>query len=305
MLKPSMRKQSRPARTFFLAERVLIPFSLAVVLAASAGTGRAQVGLASPTLTTQVQSAAIAAGEQTSDTATLTGSTPLATGTITFNLYGPDDDTCGSPIFTTQVSVTGDGDYSSDSDPFTPTAPGTYRWIASYSGDALNNPVSGTCGDTNESVVVSPGPATHFSVGGPTNATAGSPENFAVTALDQYDNIATGYTGSVSFSSTDSFADLPGISPLTSGVGNFTVTYYTAGTQTVTAKDTVDSGITGTSPNVAVAAGPEDHLVIVQEPTDTTAGSSITPAVAIQIQDQFGNLTSSTASVTMAIGTNP
>ena len=37
---------------------------------------------------------------------------------------------------------------------FTPTAVGTYRWIARYSGDANNDPVSGACGDTGEQVVV-------------------------------------------------------------------------------------------------------------------------------------------------------
>ena len=37
---------------------------------------------------------------------------------------------------------------------FTPTQPGTYRWVASFSGDANNNPVSGACNDPNETVVV-------------------------------------------------------------------------------------------------------------------------------------------------------
>jgi hypothetical protein len=50
--------------------------------------------------------------------------------------------------------VNGDGDYVSD--PFTTAAEGTYRWIASYSGDASNNTVSGACNDANESVVVGP-----------------------------------------------------------------------------------------------------------------------------------------------------
>ena len=39
----------------------------------------------------------------------------------------------------------------------TPTAAGTYRWVASYSGDAPNTlGDSGACNDANESVVVSP-----------------------------------------------------------------------------------------------------------------------------------------------------
>jgi len=50
---------------------------------------------------------------------------------------------------------------------FTPSAAGTYYWIASYSGDANNTPVSGSCGDIGESSVVqpvTPGVTTHPAV---------------------------------------------------------------------------------------------------------------------------------------------
>jgi hypothetical protein len=39
---------------------------------------------------------------------------------------------------------------------FTPTAPGTYLWTASYSGDVNNNPASSPCNDANESVTIRP-----------------------------------------------------------------------------------------------------------------------------------------------------
>ena len=39
-----------------------------------------------------------------------------------------------------------------------PTQAGTYRWVASYSGDAANTAISGACGDANETVTVSPAP---------------------------------------------------------------------------------------------------------------------------------------------------
>ena len=51
---------------------------------------------------------------------------------------------------------------------FTPTTAGTYRWIAAYSGDANNAPVTGACNDANENVVVDQ--AT------PTIATTASPD---------------------------------------------------------------------------------------------------------------------------------
>jgi hypothetical protein len=106
----------------------------------------------SPSLST-VSSAPITLGGAIADTATLAG-TYSGTGTITFNLYGPNDAGCGTPIFTSAKTVSGNGNYGSDA--FTPTAAGTYRWIASYGGDLNNNPISGTCTSPNESVLVSP-----------------------------------------------------------------------------------------------------------------------------------------------------
>jgi len=70
---------------------------------------------------------------------------------VTFNLYGPDDATCATSIFTdTKPLVAGVATSAS----FVANVGGTYRWIASYSGDANNNAVSGACNDENESVFV-------------------------------------------------------------------------------------------------------------------------------------------------------
>ena len=99
-----------------------------------------------------VASPSAPAGSAIHDTAHVTGgSNP--TGTITFRLYGPDNDTCAAPaVFTSTVTVSGVGAY--DSAPFTPTAAGTYRWVASYSGDDSNGSVATACDDPTESVVV-------------------------------------------------------------------------------------------------------------------------------------------------------
>ncbi|MEV0457686.1 choice-of-anchor A family protein [Catellatospora methionotrophica] len=110
-------------------------------------------GTPTPDLTTSASSN-VTLGGQVSDTATLAGG-DNATGMIMFNLYGPGDATCSGPaVFTSSVTVDGDGVYPSDD--FTPTAPGVYRWIASYGGDANNAGVSTACNDANESVVVGP-----------------------------------------------------------------------------------------------------------------------------------------------------
>ena len=69
----------------------------------------------------------------------------------------------------------------------------------------------------------------------------GRAQTFTVTAEDPYGNVATGYTGTVEFTSSDTAAILPGNTPSRSanqGVQTFSVTFETAGTQSVTVTDT-------------------------------------------------------------------
>jgi hypothetical protein len=115
------------------------------------GPEHVQITNCSGISTTAVATATL--GDPISDTATLTGATTDAGGTITFRLYS--DDACTVEINTglTPVAVNGNGDYNSGN--YTPTSTGTYYWIASYSGDPSNSPSAGECGDEGESSVVS------------------------------------------------------------------------------------------------------------------------------------------------------
>jgi hypothetical protein len=109
------------------------------------------VSQANPTLVTHASRDTFV-GKRVFDTATLAGGVD-PTGTITFDLYGPGDATCSrTPVFSTTVPVDGDGDYRSRG--FKTSVPGTYQWIASYSGDENNAAVSTECGDPKEKVVV-------------------------------------------------------------------------------------------------------------------------------------------------------
>jgi hypothetical protein len=132
-----------------------------------------------PVLTTQAGAGPVILGNPVTDTATLTntahdpgtggpagstdGSINPATlgddadGTITFTLY--KDNACtvlatGTGTNPQTVSVSGDGTYGPVS--FIPDAPGTYHWVASYSGDLPNTLASGpsACLDENEDVEV-------------------------------------------------------------------------------------------------------------------------------------------------------
>lgn len=62
----------------------------------------------------------------------------------------------------------------------------------------------------------------------------------------------------------------------------------------------------GPDPVSPPCVGPPHHLAFGQQPTNTTAGAAISPPLTVRVEDQAGNLvTSSSASITLAIGTNP
>ncbi len=109
---------------------------------------------------------------------------------------------------------------------------------------------------TSSAISVSPAKASQFVLAGlPSSAAAGASETFTLTAKDAYGNVATGYTGTVSFTSTDTRAHLPSNFTFTTadaGKHSFSVTFETAGSQTVTAKDAT-SNISATTSAVSVA----------------------------------------------------
>jgi hypothetical protein len=110
-----------------------------------------------PTIATRATTP-VTVGATISDTAIVSGGTD-PTGTVDFALYGPNDATCsGEPIFTSNGRALTNG--TATSAPFTTTVAGTYRWIASYNGDANDTAVSGSCNDANETSVVNPPGAT-------------------------------------------------------------------------------------------------------------------------------------------------
>jgi probable HAF family extracellular repeat protein len=116
-------------------------------------------------------------------------------------------------------------------------------------------------------------PATHFSVvPASTAATAGSALNITVTALNASNSVATEYSGTVHFTSSDSQAVLPANSTLTNGVGTFSVTLKTAGLQTVTATDSM-SAISGTSGSINVSSSAATHLSVSAPPSAVTGNA--------------------------------
>lgn len=135
------------------------------------------------------------------------------------------------------------------------------------------------------SVAVSAGAATHFALTNlaPTS-TAGVAQPFTLTAFDAHGNVATGYAGTVHFSSGDGAAALPADATLAGGAGAFSVTFKTAGAQTVTA---ADGGITG-SASSQVSPAAASTCAMSGVPASTTTLVPFSPAVTFS--DAFGNL---------------
>ena len=153
--------------------------------------------------------------------------------------------------------------------------------------DATNN-----LSDTETAITVQPAAARTFTATGfPTNAVAGTAYNVAVTALDAYDNVAAGYTGTVAFSSSDGHAVLPASYKFTAadaGTHSFSVTLETAGTQSITVTDTVTPSIKASEGNIDVQAAAATTLKIAGFPATETAGAA--SQVTVTAYDAFGNL---------------
>jgi hypothetical protein len=203
--------------------RLVIASLLTVVVVASLQTvAWADARLADPVLANQASPSGFPAGVSIYDSATL-GQGDNPTGTITFRLFGPSDPTCsGAPLFTSTTSVAGNAYYTSGY--FPAAVAGTYRWIASYSGDADNNPASSRCDDAGAAVMVGKRTPTLNAAASPVSGT-GTITNTATLANGAG---GSGPTGTLKFS-------LYGPNNLTcAGTPIFTSTSAVAGTGTHT-----------------------------------------------------------------------
>ena len=157
-------------------------------------------------------------------------------------------------------------------------ASGTTSVVVSQGVAAFSNLVLDTAGNyrfqatsstnltaaTSAAFTIIPAAASKFSVSGiPPSVIAGIAETFTVTAQDAFGNVATGYSGTIRFSSSDSEATLPANATLIDGVGTFSARFNTAGTQSITATDTANNSITGSETGVTVTGTAPSVLSIV------------------------------------------
>jgi hypothetical protein len=149
---------------------------------------------------------------------------------------------------------------------------------------------SGFTGSQAYTLTVDPAVAASFVVSGfPSPTTAGVAGNFSVVARDAFGNVATGYGGTVHFTSSDRQAVLPANATLSGGTGTFNATLKTAGSQSLTAQDTLNASLSGSQSGIVVNPAATSKFVVSGFPSPVTAG--VAGTFTVTAEDTFGNLT--------------
>src|SRR5262249_11801590 len=139
--------------------------------------------------------------------------------------------------------------------------------------------------------------------------TAGVSNTFTLTVRDSIGQVATGYTGTVFFSSTDVQAGLPASYTFTAadaGVHTFSATFRTAGAQTLTARDA--AGLNGTEPGIVVSpaafAGFRVSTSIFNPEGMLVTADAVIP-ISVRAVDAFGNTVTGYAGTVVFSSTDP
>ena len=146
-------------------------------------------------------------------------------------------------------------------------------------------------------VAVNTGQASMFLITLPSSATAGTSFTMNVTAQDESGKTVTNYAGTITFTSSDGQAVLPGASTLTSGTGTFTVTLKTAGSQTITA---IDTAIASVSPMITVNPAAASKLIYTAGTSQSISANAVSSVITVQRQDPYNNPTT-TGGITVSL----
>jgi hypothetical protein len=158
-----------------------------------------------------------------------------------------------------------------------------------FNNDGATDLAVTNSGTNDVSVLINHAEADHLLVSAPSTVTAGTPFTITVTAETVCGNVANYFTGTVHFSSSDVLAGLPPDYTFTAadqGVHSFTVTLETAGTRSITARDTLFPADSG-SASVLVVPAPASTFSL-SAPGSATAGVAFT--ATLTAYDPFGNV---------------
>ena len=166
----------------------------------------------------------------------------------------------------------------------------------------LSASAPGLSSATSNSFVINAASASQLTISTqPSNTTAGSSFTVVATLLDAFGNTAD---GSANVSLSLAGATLSGTSTVAAvnGVATFNdIRIDEAGTYTLSLS-TASLGPVATN-SFSIAAASASQLVFTAQPGNSTAGVAISPAIAVAIQDAFGNPVTSTDTISLAIAT--
>lgn len=141
----------------------------------------------------------------------------------------------------------------------------------------------------------------------PVNTVAGAAiANIVVAARDGNGNTDASFTGMVTATLSSGTGTLSGTASVAAAAGVATFSNLSInliGAKQLTFSSAPLTADISSSFNITPAAN--DAVRFVQEPSNAATGAAITPAITVEIIDQFGNRTTSTANVSLAIGANP
>ena len=175
-----------------------------------------------------------------------------------------------------------------------PSASGNYQWKWTTT-DNNKGTNSGTVTTT-----VGQAPLSYFTISNPSSSVAGNIFTITVRAYGDDNLVKTDYTGTISFSSTDTKAVLPvdyTFQPSDAGTKVFSVAYDSSGNQTITVKDS-SAGISKTSTITLVKPGSAVDISI--EPADKAVYVGDKVEYKVLAKDSFGNSFDVTSQATFA-----
>jgi len=164
---------------------------------------------------------------------------------------------------------------------------------------------------TSDTFTVSPDSAAALAFkAAPSAAKAGvTLTTITVQVVDQFGNVVTGNTSDITLAldTKPGSATLGGTKTQTAVAGIATfgdLSLQTAGTYTIKATNGFVTAVT--SANFVISPGSAAKLDFLQVPTSATAGVAISPAVTVQVEDQYGNVvTTDVSKITATLDTAP
>ena len=216
-------------------------------------------------------------------------------GTVAFSVGDPNAQTPVNYAFSAPNAGT-------TSLPFTFKSSGT--WYID-----VNDVISPSIAGIQNTIIVNPGNANRLKVTGFSSPiVAGTPNSLTVTAYDVYGNVATGYTGAITFTSTDPIASLPsdyafGGLGVDNGNHTFTAILKSTGNQNITATDTMFASLAGSQNNIVVNPGNANYFNVLSFPSPIAAGTAAN--VTVVARDVYGNLATGYTGTVVITSTDP